>query len=139
QIRIAVRAAGINFADLMARVGLYPDAPKLPCVVGYEVAGEIDQIGPGAGASGHAVGDRVLAMPKFGGYTDTLVIDAAQAFKIPAAMSLEEAAPPPVVYLTAHHMMLFTGHLRPGSSVLIHSAAGGVGIAAIQLAQTRGC
>jgi NADPH:quinone reductase-like Zn-dependent oxidoreductase len=78
-------------------------------------------------------------MPKFGGYTDTLVVKEAQAFQMPAQMSFEEAAALPVVYLTAHHMMLFTGNLRPRSKVLIHSAAGGVGLAAIQLAKTRDC
>jgi len=84
-------------------------------------------------------GDRVFGMPRFGGYTDTLVVKEGQAFKMPAAMSFEEAAALPVVYLTAHHMMLFTGNVRPKSSVLIHSAAGGVGLAAIDLAKTRGC
>src|SRR4051812_22505568 len=74
QVRIRVKAAGINFADLMARVGLYPDAPKLPCVVGYEVSGTIDQVGEGVSA--FATGERVFAMPRFGGYTDTLVIRA---------------------------------------------------------------
>jgi synaptic vesicle membrane protein VAT-1 len=135
QVRIRVRAAGINFADLMARVGLYPDAPKLPCVVGYEVGGTIDQAG--AGVTGFAQGDRVFAMPRFGGYTDTLVISAEQVFKMPAKMGFEEAAALPVVYLTAYNMMLFTGTVRKGSSILIHSAAGGVGIAAIQIAKTR--
>src|SRR5450432_2412396 len=76
QVRIRVRASGINFADLMARVGLYPDAPKVPCVVGYEVSGTVDQIGPGA--SGFALGDRVFGMPKFGGYSDVIVLPAAQ-------------------------------------------------------------
>lgn len=137
EVRIRVRAAGINFADLMARVGLYPDAPKLPCVVGYEVAGVIDKIG--SGVTRVALGDRVFGMPKFGGYTDTLVVKEGQAFPMPAKMSFEEAAALPVVYLTAHHMMLFTGNLRPRSKVLIHSAAGGVGLAAIQLAKTRDC
>src|ERR1019366_688559 len=127
EVRIRVHAAGINFADLMARVGLYPDAPKLPCVVGYEVSGTVDQVG--AGVTHCAVGDRVMAMPRFGGYTDTLVVSGEQVFRIPAAMTLEEAAALPVVYLTAYTMMLFTGTLRPGSSVLIHSAAGGVGLA----------
>ena len=137
EVRIRVRAAGINFADLMARVGLYPDAPKLPCVVGYEVSGVVDAIGKGV--TRVALGDRVFGMPKFGGYTDTLVVKEAQAFEMPAKMSFEEAAALPVVYLTAHHMMLFTGNLRPRSKVLIHSAAGGVGLAAIQLAKTRDC
>jgi NADPH:quinone reductase-like Zn-dependent oxidoreductase len=137
QVRIRVKAAGINFADLMARVGLYPDAPKIPCVVGYEVSGTIDAVG--AGVSGLAVGDRVFGMPRFGGYTDTLALPTEQVFRLPAKMSFEEGAALPVVYLTAYNMMLFTGTLRPGSSVLVHSAAGGVGLAAIQIARTRGC
>jgi NADPH:quinone reductase-like Zn-dependent oxidoreductase len=137
QVRIRVRAAGVNFADLMARVGLYPDAPKIPCVIGYEVSGVVDQVGEGV--EGLAEGDRVFGMPKFGGYTDTLVIGREQVVRMPASMSFEEAAATPVVYLTAHHMMLFTGNLREGSHVLIHSAAGGVGLAAIQIAKTRKC
>lgn len=137
QLRIRVRAAGINFADLMARQGLYPDAPKPPCVVGYEAAGVVDQVG--ASVKGFSVGDRVLAMPRFGGQTDTLVVPAEQAFVMPDSMSFEEGAALPVVYLTAHHMMLFTGSLRRGSRVLIHSAAGGVGLAAIQLGRIHDC
>jgi NADPH:quinone reductase-like Zn-dependent oxidoreductase len=145
QVRIRVKAAGINFADLMARVGLYPDAPKIPCVVGYEVSGTIDAMGPGADAPADRggeplrIGDRVFGMPRFGGYTDTLVVAHDQVFRLPERMTFEEAAALPVVYLTAHYMMLFTGNLRHGSSVLIHSAAGGVGLAAIQIAKTRGC
>jgi NADPH:quinone reductase-like Zn-dependent oxidoreductase len=132
-----VRAAGINFADLMARVGLYPDAPPVPCVVGYEVSGVVDQVGKGV--TGFAEGDRVFGMPKFGGYTDTLVISQEQVFPMPKAMSFEQAAALPVVYVTAYYMMLFTGNLREGSRVFIHSAAGGVGLAAIQLAKTKNC
>ncbi|MBS2015677.1 MAG: zinc-binding dehydrogenase [Deltaproteobacteria bacterium] len=137
EARIRVRAAGINFADLMARVGLYPDAPKIPCVVGYEVSGVVDAVGKGV--TNVKEGDRVLAMPKFGGYTDTLVLPALQVFRMPEKMTFEEAAALPVVYLTAHHMMLYTGNLRRRSKILVHSAAGGVGQAAIQLAKTREC
>jgi NADPH:quinone reductase-like Zn-dependent oxidoreductase len=137
QVRIRVRAAGINFADLMARVGLYPDAPKIPCVVGYEVSGVVDQVG--AGVTGLAVGDRVFALPRFGGYSDTVVVPAAQATRMPAAMSFEEAAALPVVYLTAHHLLLYTGSLHPGMRVLVHSAAGGVGLAAIELLRASQC
>jgi synaptic vesicle membrane protein VAT-1 len=137
EVRVRVKAAGINFADLMARVGLYPDAPKPPCVVGYEVSGVVDRVGEGTKALRE--GDRVFGMPRFGGYTDTLVVPERQAFRMPDAMSFEEGAALPVVYLTAHHMMLYTGHLRPRSRVLIHSAAGGVGLAAIELAKTRDC
>lgn len=137
QVRVRVKAAGINFADLVARTGMYQDAPPMPCVVGYEVAGVVDQLGEGV--TGLAIGDRVFAMPRFGGYTDTLAIAAEQVFRMPEKMSFEEAAALPVVYLTAHHMMLFTGRLRPGMRVLIHSAAGGVGLAAIDLARAHGC
>jgi synaptic vesicle membrane protein VAT-1 len=137
EVRVRVHAAGINFADLMARVGLYPDAPKLPCVVGYEVSGTVDQVGEGV--TEVALGDRVIAMCKFGGYSDVVVVPKDQAIKMPSKMTFEEGAAFPVVYLTAHNMMLWNGNLRRGSSVLIHSAAGGVGIAAIQIAKTRGC
>lgn len=137
EVRIQVRASGLNFADLLARVGLYPDAPKLPCVVGYEVSGIIDQVG--AGVAGFAAGDRVFALPKFGGHTDTLVVPVAQVFAMPEKMTFEEGAALPVVYVTAYNMMLFIGVLREGSSILIHSAAGGVGLAAVQIAKTRGC
>jgi NADPH:quinone reductase-like Zn-dependent oxidoreductase len=137
QVRIRVKAAGINFADLMARVGLYPDAPRLPCVIGYEVSGLID--GVGVGVTDLRQGDRVFGMPHFGGYTDCLVVPADQVFRMPEKMTFDEAAALPVVYLTAYNMMLFTGHLRPGSTVLIHSAAGGVGLASIEIARTRGC
>jgi NADPH:quinone reductase-like Zn-dependent oxidoreductase len=137
QVRVRVRASGINFADLLARVGLYPDAPKPPCVVGYEVSGIADQIGEGV--SSIAVGDRVLALCKFGGYSDAVVVPTQQVLKMPPQMTFEQGAAFPVVYVTAYNMMVFNGNLRPGSTVLIHSAAGGVGIAAIQIARTRGC
>jgi NADPH:quinone reductase-like Zn-dependent oxidoreductase len=137
QVRVRVRAAGINFADLMARTGMYPDAPKIPCVIGYEVSGTIDQLGEGV--SGMAVGDRVFAMPYFGGYSDTVVVPAGQAIPMPAKMTFEEGAALPVVYLTAHHAMLYTGNLHEGAKVLVHSAAGGVGLAAVQLARARKC
>jgi len=137
ELRIRVRACGINFADLMARVGLYPDAPKLPCVVGYEVSGVVDQVAEGV--VGFQPGDRVVALCRFGGYSDVVALPSSQVLKMPDKMSFEAGAAFPVVYVTAYNMMLFTGHLRPKSSVLILSAAGGVGLAAIQIAKTRGC
>ncbi len=121
----------------MARVGLYPDAPKLPCVVGYEVSGVVDQIGEGV--TGFELGERVMALCRFGGYSDVVALPSAQVLKLPERMSFEAGAAFPVVYLTAYNMLLFTGHLRPKSSVLILSAAGGVGLAAIQMARARGC
>jgi len=137
ELRIRVRASGINFSDLMARVGLYPDAPKLPCVIGYEVSGVVDALGEGT--TGFEIGDRVIALCHFGGYSDVVTLPSAQALKMPERMSFETGAAFPVVYLTAYDMMLFTGHLRPKSSVLILSAAGGVGLAALQIAKTRQC
>jgi NADPH:quinone reductase-like Zn-dependent oxidoreductase len=137
EVRIRVRASGINFADLLARVGLYPDAPKLPCVVGYEVSGTIDQVGDGV--SDFKQDDRVVALCKFGGYSDVVVVPIQQVIKMPVRMTFEEGAAFPVVYVTAYNMMIFNGNLRPGSTVLIHSAAGAVGVAAIQIAKTRGC
>lgn len=137
QVKVRVRASGINFADLLARVGLYPDAPRPPCVVGYEVSGTVEAVGEGV--TGFALHDRVAAMCKFGGYSDVVVVPTEQLIRMPPQMTFEEGAAFPVVYVTAHNMMLFNGHLRRGSSVLIHSAAGAVGLAAIQLARTRDC
>jgi len=135
EIRIRVAASGINFADLSARVGLYPDAPPPPCVVGYEVSGVVDAVGS-SGAADFEVGDRVLAMTRFGGYADTVCVPLESARRIPESMSFEQGAALPVTYLTAHHMLFETGHIRPGSRVLVHMAAGGVGQAAIQLLKT---
>lgn len=137
EVRVRVKAAGINFADLMARLGIYPDAPKLPCVVGYEVSGVVDQVGPET--AGFSVGDRIFGMTRFGGYSDTVVIPVERVFRMPEKMTFEEGAALPVVYLTAHHMLLFTGNLRPGMKVLLHSAAGGVGLAAIDILTAHGC
>jgi NADPH:quinone reductase-like Zn-dependent oxidoreductase len=134
QVRIDVRAAGLNFADVMARMGLYPDAPKLPAVVGYEVAGEVDAVGPGVAAP--APGDRVLALVRFGGQAGKVVLPAEQAIPMPEEMTFEQGAALPVNYITAYHALFRVGNLRPGRSVLVHMAAGGVGIAALQLCRT---
>jgi len=90
EIRIAVAAAGVNFADVMARLGLYPDAPKLPLVVGYEVAGTVDAVG--RGVTRVREGDRVIALTRFGGYATSVVVPAAFAFAARAALSDAEAA-----------------------------------------------
>lgn len=134
QVRIRVRVAGLNFADVMAAQGLYPDAPKLPCVVGYEAAGVIDALG--AGTEGHAAGQRVVALTHFGGQADVVCVPADQVFGIPDGMSFEEAAALPVNYLTAYHMLFRVANVRPGERVLVHMAAGGVGMAVLQLCRT---
>jgi synaptic vesicle membrane protein VAT-1 len=134
QVRIRVRAAGLNFADVMAAQGLYPDAPKPPCVVGYEVAGVVDTLGEGT--EGLAAGQRVLALTHFGGHADVVCVPAVQVLPIPDAMSFEEAAAIPVNYLTAYHMLFRVAGVRPGERVLVHMAAGGVGMAVLQLCRT---
>ena len=136
EVLIKVAAAGVNFADVMARMGLYPDAPPLPAVVGYEAAGTALELGPGAPA-GIEVGARVLALVRFGGYSDRLVVPGAQVARIPDNLSLEQAAAIPVNYLTAWLMLVYLGNVRPGDKVLIHAAAGGVGQAAVQIARWR--
>jgi len=136
QVRIRVTAAGVNFADILARLGLYPDAPRLPAVVGYEVAGRIDQVGDGV--TELQPGDRVLALTRFGGYSDTMVVPAGQAQRIPAGLSDVEAAAIPVNYLTAWLMLVWLGNVRAGELVLIHAVAGGVGQAALQICKRRG-
>ena len=135
EVRVRVRATGLNFAELMARQGLYPDAPKPPCVVGYEAAGVIDAVGQGV-PSDLAVGTRVIALTRFGAHAEAVVVSTAQIHRIPEAMSFEEAAALPVVYLTAYHILFRTASLRPGSRVLVHMAGGGVGLAAVQLCRT---
>jgi NADPH:quinone reductase-like Zn-dependent oxidoreductase len=134
QVRIRVSAAGLNFADVMAAQGLYPDAPKPPCVVGYEVAGVIDALG--GRVEGFAVGQRVLAMTHFGGHADLVCVPADHVLAIPDAMSFEEAAAIPVNYVTAYHMLFRVAGVRPGERVLVHMAAGGVGTAVLQLCRT---
>jgi synaptic vesicle membrane protein VAT-1 len=135
EVRIRVRAAGINFADILARLGLYPDAPRPPVVVGYEVAGHIDAVG--RSLTGFAHGDRVVALTRFGGYADTVVVAAEQVFHFPEQLSDAEAAAVPVNYLTAALALYRLAALSPGETVLVHNAGGGVGIAATQLARLR--
>ena len=134
-LRIRVRAAGINFADILARLGLYPDAPKPPVVVGYEVSGKVDAVG--RDVIGFGEGDRVVALTRFGGYADTIVVPATQAFHFPDLLSDSEAAAVPVNYLTAALALYRMAALAPGETVLVHNAGGGVGIAATQLARLR--
>ncbi len=133
QILIRVRAAGFNFADIAARLGLYPDAPKPPFTPGLEASGEIEEIG--AGVQGLAIGQRVMALAKSGAYAERLCLAAGQVVPLPAEMSFEVGAALPVNYLTAYHMLFYMGNVRAGERVLIHAAAGGVGLASIELAK----
>ncbi len=136
EVRIAVAAAGINFADVMARIGIYPDAPKPPCVVGYEVAGTILELGEGVEGLTH--GQRVLAGTKFGGYASQVVAAAGDVVPLPEELTFEQGAAIPVNYATAWAGLIGYGNLQPGERVLVHSAGGGVGIAATQIAKRYG-
>jgi NADPH:quinone reductase-like Zn-dependent oxidoreductase len=131
-----VRAAGLNFADTMARVGFYPAAPKPPCVLGYEVAGEVDTIG--ADVSGLVIGQRVMAGTRFGGQAELATAHARDVLPMPDNLSFEEGAAFCVNYATAYAGLMIMGGLRAQNRVLIHSAAGGVGTAATQVACNAG-
>jgi NADPH:quinone reductase-like Zn-dependent oxidoreductase len=136
EVRIDVAAAGINFADVMARMGLYQDAPKTPCVVGYEVAGTVLELGEGV--EGLTPGQRVFAGTQFGGYASQVVVPANDVVALPDELSFEQGAAIPVNYATAWAGLIGYGSLAPGERVLVHSAGGGVGIAATQIAKRTG-
>ena len=136
QVRIAVKAAGVNFSDLLARVGMYPDSPKPPSVIGYEVAGDVESVGDGV--DGVKPGDRVIAGTRFGGQAELAVTDAGNVFPLPDGWSYEKGAAVPVVYVTAYAGMIRYGNVFAGERVLIHAAAGGVGIAATQIGKHLG-
>ncbi len=135
-VRIRVRAAGVNFSDLLARQGLYPDAPKPPCTIGYEVAGVVDTVGPGVTTA--RAGDRVVATTRFGGQSELVVVPATAVFPLPEGWTFEQGAAFPVVYLTAHHMLVRVAVARRGETVLVHAAAGGVGLAVAELGRIFG-
>jgi NADPH:quinone reductase-like Zn-dependent oxidoreductase len=140
EVRIDVAAAGINFADVMARIGVYPDAPKTPCVVGYEVAGTILELGEGASNPARPLdhGQRVVAGTRFGGYASQVVVPANDVVPLPDRLTFEQGAAIPVQYTTAWAGLIGYGNLQKGERVLIHSAGGGVGIAATQIAKRYG-
>ena len=136
EVRIRVEASGVNFADILGRMGLYPDLPPMPVVPGYEVGGRIDAVGPGVASDW--VGRDILAVTRFGGYADTVCVPLIQIFVRPPGMSASQAAAIPVNYFTAWQLVVVMGGLKRNETVLIHSAGGGVGIAATQIAKHIG-
>ena len=136
EVRIRVEASGVNFIDIMGRMGIYRDAPKPPYVPGYEVAGVVDAIGQGV--PNLQEGDPVFALTHFGGYSDLACVPYQQVFKRLGWMSAEDGAALPLNYLLAYLMLLVMGSLRAGDKVLIHSVAGGVGLAALDICQIVG-
>ena len=136
EARIRVEASGVNFADVMGRMGLYPDLPKIPVVPGYEVAGRVDAVGEGVDPSW--IGRNVFALTRFGGYADVVCAPTGRIFARPEGMSAEEGAAIPVNYLTAWQLIVVMGGLKAGETMLVHSAGGGVGVAATQIAKHLG-
>ncbi len=131
EVAIDVEAAGVNFADCVIRMGLYESQKSLvgwPVTPGFEVAGRVSGGGPEA----------VLAVTRFGGYSSRVVVPRSQVFPIPKGLDVHEAAGFPVVFLTAYYALVELAHPRPGSTILIHSVAGGVGGAAAQIARILG-
>jgi len=149
---IEVRAAGVNYADSTIRMGLYSSAKKYvgwPITPGFEFAGVVSALGEDV-STGRAspsrrmqppirVGDEVFGVTRFGGWSSHLVVDRSLILPLPKDLSLEQAAGFPTVFLTAYYPLFVLTRLRPGETVLIHSAAGGVGGALIQLCRVVGC
>jgi threonine dehydrogenase-like Zn-dependent dehydrogenase len=120
EVRVRVEASGLNFAEVSARQGLYPDAPKPPCVLGYEVGGRVDKVGGGIDAA--LLGRKVLGFTRFGGHADVIVAAENQVVPLEDHVDLAEAASLPVNYLTAHHALFHIGNTPPGSTILLHAA-----------------
>lgn len=140
EVAIDVRAAGINYADVVIRMGFYKSQKELvgwPVTPGFEVAGVVSAVGEGV--TRVKVGDAVFAGTLFGGYASKVVLPEDQVFPVPARWTVEQAAGFPTVYLTAYYALYELAHPRPGANLLIHSAAGGVGLAMTQLGRIAGC
>jgi NADPH2:quinone reductase len=135
EVRIRTAAIGLNFADLFVRSGAYPRTPRPPLVPGLEVSGIVEAVG--RGIDGFAPGDRVVAVPVFGGHAESVVADARRVFRVPDGVDLVEAAAVPVVFLTAWYACR-RSWVGPGDRVVVTAAAGGVGSALLQLLRERG-
>jgi NADPH:quinone reductase-like Zn-dependent oxidoreductase len=136
EVQVRVLAAGVNFADLLMRAGLYGTVPPMPYSPGFAVAGEVVHVG--AAVSDWKVGDRTVAIVRYGGYAHDLVIPTKQLFRYPDTLTPEQAAAIPVVFLTAWVCLFNTGNASPGEKALVLGAGGGVGTAAVQLATRHG-
>jgi len=136
QIRIRVRAAGVNRPDILQRMGLYPAPAGAPDILGLEVAGEVDQVG--AGVTRWHAGDRVCALLGGGGYAELAVVDARHALPLPADLDFVEAAGLPETLCTVFANVFESGALKPGETFLVHGATSGIGVTAIQMARAAG-
>jgi NADPH:quinone reductase len=135
-VRIAVQAAGINFADLLLISGQYQEKPAFPFTPGMEASGTVTEAG--AGVSAFKPGDRVMALTGTGAYAEEVVVDAGRVYKIPDKMDFVSAAGFPVTYGTSHGAFDWRAHLKPGEWLLVHGAAGGVGLTAVEIGKVMG-
>lgn len=135
-VRLAIHAAGINFADLLLVSGQYQEKPPLPFVPGAEAAGVITEVG--AGVTNLKAGDRVMALTGTGAFAEEAVVDAARIFPIPDKMDFTSAAGFPVTYGTSHGAFDWRAHLKPGEWLLVLGAAGGVGLTAVEIGKAMG-
>ena len=136
ELLIEVKAAGLNFADILARKGQYPDGPSKPCVMGYEIAGIVKEVGEGV--SDDWIGQEVIGLCRFRGQAEQVVLKEKQVYPKPEKLSFAEAATLPVNYLTAWVLIVTMGSLSEGESILIHNAGGGVGLAQLDIARALG-
>jgi len=136
QVVVAVKAVAANFVDILVVTGKYQFLPERPFAPGKLPAGTVCAVG--AGVTGLSVGDRVLTLAEHGGYAEKVTVNAAQCFKLPAAMSFVEAAAMALVYDTSWVALRERARLRAGESVLVLGSTGGVGLAAVQLAKAMG-
>jgi NADPH:quinone reductase-like Zn-dependent oxidoreductase len=137
QVLIKVEASGLNFADLVAREGMYRDAPPVPFIPGYDVVGLVEACG--AGVTSLRKGDRVTALTRFGGYAEFAVTDARAAVAVPVLLGAAQACALATQYCTAYYCAAVAANLQKGERVIIHSAAGGVGRALLQYALHKNC
>jgi NADPH:quinone reductase-like Zn-dependent oxidoreductase len=136
QIRVRVRAIGLNFADMFGRLGVYPGTPKPPFVPGMEFSGDVIDVGEGVAA--FSPGDRVMGFSKLGSHAEQVVVSQTKAICFPQSMSYQEAAAFLVTNLSAYHGIVRLANLRAGEKLLVHAAAGGVGLAAVQIGKYLG-
>jgi NADPH:quinone reductase len=135
QVRVAVRAAGINFPDILMAAGEYQLKPDLPFTPGVEAAGEVTEI---YGASGAAVADRVIVKMRHGAYADEVVVTPAQLIRLPQAFDYAEGATFLAAHGTAYHALIDRGQVKAGEVLLVHGAGGGVGLAAVEMGKMLG-
>jgi NADPH2:quinone reductase len=137
EVLIKVEGFGLNYADVMARLGLYRDAPPLPAVLGYDVVGFIEEVGQGG--DGSNIGKRVVAVTEFGGYAEYAIAHEGAAAEIPVDMPLHSATALATQYSTAYYAVYQLGNVQEGEHVFIHAAAGGVGLALVQFCKLKNC